>query len=70
MSFFWAGKPKGERTLGRSRHVWEDIIKMDLSQIVWGDMDWMHVVQYRDPWRDVVNTVMNVFVPIYWEITE
>jgi hypothetical protein len=24
------GKPEGRRTLGRPRHRWEDIIKMDL----------------------------------------
>jgi hypothetical protein len=28
------GKP-----LGRPRHRWEDNIKMDLREVIWGDMD-------------------------------
>jgi hypothetical protein len=27
------GKPDGKRALGRCRHRWEDIIKMDLREI-------------------------------------
>jgi hypothetical protein len=30
------GKPKGERTLERPRHRWEDGIKMDFREIGWG----------------------------------
>ena len=30
------GKPEGKRQLGRSRHRWEDNIKMDLREVVWG----------------------------------
>jgi hypothetical protein len=26
-------------------------------------MDWLHVVQDKDQWRDLVNTVMNLRVP-------
>jgi hypothetical protein len=29
-------KPEGKRPLGRSRHRWEDGIKMDLREIGWG----------------------------------
>jgi hypothetical protein len=29
------GKPKGKRQLERSRHRWEDGIKMDLREFVW-----------------------------------
>jgi hypothetical protein len=29
------GKPEGKRPLGRLRHQWEDVIKMDLTEIGW-----------------------------------
>jgi hypothetical protein len=37
------GKPEGKRPLGRPRPKWEDNIRMDLREIVWGDMDWIHL---------------------------
>jgi hypothetical protein len=30
------GKLEGKRLLGRSRHRWEDNIKMDLQELGWG----------------------------------
>jgi len=56
------GKPEGKRPLGRPRRRWEDNIKMDLW-VVGGGEDWMELVQDRDRWRALVNTVMNVRVP-------
>jgi hypothetical protein len=32
-------KPEGKRPLGRTRHRWEDNIKMDLRETGWGGMD-------------------------------
>jgi hypothetical protein len=32
---------KGKRPLGRLRHRWVDNIKMDLTEIGWGGIDWM-----------------------------
>jgi hypothetical protein len=57
------GKPEGERPLGRPRHRWEDNIKMDLRELVWGCMDWIDLAQDRDQWRALVNLVMNLQVP-------
>jgi hypothetical protein len=57
------GKPEGMRPLGRLRHRWVDNIKMDLRGIGWCDMDWIDLSQYRDHWRALVNTVMNLRVP-------
>jgi hypothetical protein len=57
------GRPEGRRPLGRPRHRWEDNIKMDLREIGFGEVDWIHWVQDRDRWRAVVNTVMNLRVP-------
>jgi hypothetical protein len=36
---------------------------MDLWEIGFGDVDWIHWDQDRDRWRAVVNTVMNLQVP-------
>jgi hypothetical protein len=41
----------------------EDDIKMDLREIRWEGLDWMHLAQDRGQWRAVVNTVMNFRVP-------
>jgi hypothetical protein len=35
---------------------------MDLREIGWGGMDWIDLVQRRDRWRALVNTVMNLRV--------
>jgi hypothetical protein len=35
------GKPKRKRPLGIPRRGWEDNIKMDLTEIGWGGMDWI-----------------------------
>jgi hypothetical protein len=38
-------------------------IKMDLGEVGWGAMDWIHLAQERGLWRALVNTVMNLRVP-------
>jgi hypothetical protein len=57
------GKREGKRVLGRPSRRWEDNIKMDLKEIRWEDVDWIHPDQDRDQWRAVVNTVKNLRVP-------
>jgi ribosome biogenesis protein Nip4 len=56
-------RPEGRRPLGRPRRRWEDNIKMDLREMGFGDVEWIHLAQDRDRWRAVVNTVMNLRVP-------
>jgi hypothetical protein len=36
---------------------------MDLGEIGWKGMDWIHLVQDRDKWQTLVNTVMNLHIP-------
>jgi hypothetical protein len=33
---------------------------MDLMGIWWKSVDWVHLAQFRDRWRALVNTVMNL----------
>jgi hypothetical protein len=57
------GKPEGRRPLGRPRRRWVNNIKIDLREIGWYGMDRIDLVQDRDQWRALVNTVMNLRVP-------
>jgi hypothetical protein len=59
---FLVGKPEGKRPLGRSRHRWEDGIRMDLREISFGGVDWIRLAQYRYRWGAVVSAVMNLQV--------
>jgi hypothetical protein len=36
---------------------------MDLREIAFEDVDWIHFAQDRDRWRVLVNMVMNLRVP-------
>jgi len=49
------GKPEGKRPLGRPRRRWKDNIRIDLREIGWEGVDWMHLDKNRDQWRAVVN---------------
>jgi hypothetical protein len=55
--------PEVNRPLGRPRRRWVGNIKMDLREIGWDGMDWIDLVQNRDQWRALVNTVINFQVP-------
>jgi hypothetical protein len=37
---------------------------MDLREIGWDGVDWIDMAQYRDQWRAVVNTVLNLRAPL------
>jgi hypothetical protein len=49
------------KTFGPRRRQ-EDNIKMDLREIGWGGVYWMHMAQDRDQWWILVNTVMKLQV--------
>jgi hypothetical protein len=51
------GKPEGKRPLGRPRYRWEDNIKMDLQEVVYGGMDWIELAE------ELMNAVMNIRFP-------
>jgi hypothetical protein len=58
------GNPEGKRPLGRPRRRWVGNSKMDFREIEWGGMDWIDLAQDKDQWRALVNTVMNLRVPL------
>jgi hypothetical protein len=39
---------------------WENNIKVDIQEIVWDGVDWIHLAQVRIQWRDLVNMVRNI----------
>jgi hypothetical protein len=46
-------------------YQWEDDTKMDLREIGWGGMAWIHLIhliQNGDQWRALVKMVMNLRV--------
>jgi hypothetical protein len=57
------GESEGWIPLGRLRRRWEDNIIMDRREIGWEFVDWIHLTQNRDQWRDFVNTVMKLHLP-------
>jgi hypothetical protein len=55
------GRPERKRLLGRPRRRWENDIRMDLREIRWKVVDWVHLAQDRHQ-RWVVNKGMNLGV--------
>jgi len=57
-------KPEGSRPLKRQRHWWKDNIRMELWEIVWEGVHWMHLAQDKTGTSGrPVNMVMNFQVP-------
>jgi hypothetical protein len=44
------GKPEMKRPLGRPSRRWKDIIRIDLREVRWDGVDWIHLVLDRDRW--------------------
>jgi hypothetical protein len=41
-------KSEGKRQLRRPRHRWEDSMRMDLTEVGWEDVIYIHLSQVRD----------------------
>jgi hypothetical protein len=52
-----AANPEEKIPMGRPKSRWGDKMKMDYREIGWG-VDWIHLAQDINQWRDTVNTVM------------
>jgi hypothetical protein len=58
---FLVWKPEGKRPFG-SPNGWGESMKMDLTELGWGGMDWVYLGQDTDRWSGLVNAAMNVFI--------
>jgi hypothetical protein len=56
-----AGKYVGRTTLRRPEHRWKDI-RMDLKEVWWKGVDWIHLAQKRGQWT-FIHTVTKFRVP-------
>jgi hypothetical protein len=59
--FLWENLREGDQL--RDMRRWEDHNKMDIREVEYGSGHWIELVQDRDRWRALVNTVMNFRVP-------
>jgi hypothetical protein len=57
------GKPDGKRSLERPRRRWVNNINIDRREIRWDGVNWIDMVQDRDQWRALVNTILHLRVP-------
>ena len=60
---FGKEKPEGKRPLVRPRRTWVYNVKLDVQELGYGSMDWIELVQDRDRWGALMNTVMKHRVP-------
>jgi hypothetical protein len=58
---------EGKIPLGRSGLRWNDKIKMDLREIGWGGVDWIHLAEDRGPCEH--DNKLSGYVN-YWRILE
>jgi hypothetical protein len=58
------GKSDKKKPFRRTKRRWEDdIIGMDLREMLWKGVDWIHLAQDKVQQWLVVNTVLNIRVP-------
>jgi len=57
------GKPEGQRPIGKLSSRWEDNIKKDLQVVEYREMDWIELAQVKDSCRNLMNALMNIWVP-------
>jgi hypothetical protein len=57
------GRPECKRPLGRSRHRWEDNIKLDLREIGIDGANWIQLAQNRVQRQAFVIMIMDLQIP-------
>jgi len=56
------GETWGKETTFKTRHSWNDNIKMKVEEIIWEGMDWIGLAQDIDKWQTHVNMVRSLWV--------
>jgi hypothetical protein len=56
-------KPERKKPFVRIRRRWKGNIRMDLREVGWEGVEWMHRAQDRDQLRALVNAIMNLQRP-------
>jgi hypothetical protein len=56
-------KPEGKRSLGRPSCRWEEKIKIDLQDIGYADVNWIHLVRDRVQRQACMNLIMIIRIP-------
>jgi hypothetical protein len=56
-------KTKWKKLLSRPRYGWEDNVKMNLTEIWNGNVDWIQLVQDKLQWWALLNTVIILQLP-------
>jgi hypothetical protein len=51
---------KPEREIPEDRGGWDGTIKMNLQEIAWEVVDWIHLAQDGDLWRAVVYMALHL----------
>jgi hypothetical protein len=46
----------------KSRNKWEENITLDIGEIEWEGVDWIHLGQDRDQWQALMKMVMHLWV--------
>jgi hypothetical protein len=54
-------EPEENTLVGIFSCRWRYNLKMDLKEIRWGGMDWVHLAQDMDQWQILVNRVTNIW---------
>jgi hypothetical protein len=60
IGYWW----ENQTPLRRLRRKSVNNINMNLRNIGWDGLKWIDVAQHREQWRALVNTVMNLRVPL------
>jgi hypothetical protein len=61
----FVGTPERKRSRGRPGRIWDENIRMAVTEMGGGGggVDWMYLVQDRNQWQDLLNTVVNLRFP-------
>jgi len=59
---FLLGRLEKKISLGRRRCIWDDNIKMDLTEVVYESVYCINLAENRVQWRGLMSSIMNFLV--------